>query len=195
MFVLLDRSSRSRSVEELNARTGSRKPLPSTFWHVIVWRDVGVKGAKDNAVTDVIISIVHDTTLKLSTSSNFKPVKTFLCFVLLAGTRTWSLGLHPWGPRASVFPSPPWRSWSLVRCVSAARSLLSITPCLDAATKDVLCWLTGMNIVVEKGFPTFSHLFLLWSLGGVWDNKNIRGDWIVGLQMGKCCFCLFFNIC
>lgn len=128
MFVLLDRSSRSRSVEELNARTGSRKPLPSTFWHVIVWRDVGVKGAKDNAVTDVIIPIVHDTTLKLSTSSNFKPVKTFLCFVLLQGPGPGAWGSIHGGqePLYSLLPPEEAGAWSDVCQRQGACSVLHL---------------------------------------------------------------------
>lgn len=103
-------------------------------------------------------------------------------FVLCSplGTRTWSLELRPWEPRASASPSPHWRRCSLVRCVSVARSLPSTTPCLDAATKDALRWSTWMNIVVEKGFPTLSHLFLLhWALG-VWGNMgmDVAGLWL-----------------
>lgn len=97
------------------------------------------------------------------------PSKDIFVLYSPVGIRTWSLELPPWEPRASVSPSPPWRRCSLVRCVSAARSLPSTTPCLDAATEDLLCWSTRMNNINEKGF---SHLFLsISSVTGLWPSE------------------------
>lgn len=141
-ICLFHRLFRFLSVEELNARIGSRRPLPSMckiFWVYI-----------RNWVTS-FFCLGKSTELILFFNYLFKLV--YLCqisqswpFLTLTGTRTWSLELHPWELKACASLSPLSRPFNRDRCASAARRLHSITLCLDAATKH----LPSKNCVLEQ---------------------------------------------